>query len=140
MVGIETKFKKVHESGKRKSAVARAIMESGNGKVTFNGRDISSLDMFNRLSLEEPLRIAESVLGKIEFNCKLLAKGGGEKGQIDASRLALAKAILAFNNSEELRNALTLYDRSLLVADVRRKETRKPGDSKARAKRQTSFR
>lgn len=140
MVGIETKFKKVYTSGKRKSAVARAIMEFGSGKVTFNGRDISSLDMLNRLSLEEPIRIAKSVLGKVEFNCKLLAKGGGKEGQIGAARLALAKAILAFSNSEELKDALALYDRSLLIADVRRKETRKPGDSKARAKRQTSFR
>lgn len=140
MVGIETKYKKVYASGKRKSAVARAIMESGTGKITFNGRDINSLDLFNRLSLEEPIKIARSVLGKIEFNCRLLAKGGGKEGQIDAARLALAKAILTFSNSAELKDALIVYDRSLLVADVRRKETRKPGDSKARAKRQTSFR
>ncbi len=68
-------------------------------------------------------------------------KGGGEKGQIDACRLALARALVkACGKSSELEDAFTLYDRSLLVADVRRKETRKPGDSKARAKRQTSYR
>ena len=53
---------------------------------------------------------------------------------------ALAKAIVEFSGSEELKELYLQYDRNLLVADVRRKETYKPGDSKARAKRQKSFR
>lgn len=140
MVGIETKFKKVYASGKRKAAVAKAIMKNGKGKITFNGRDIQTLHMFDKLKLEEPIRISEAVLGKIEFDCEITVRGGGDKGQIDAARIALAKAMIDYTQSEELRAAFLSYDRNLLVADVRRKETRKPGDSKARAKRQTSFR
>lgn len=140
MVGIETKFKKVYASGKRKAAVAKAIMKNGKGKITFNGRDIHTLHMFDKLKLEEPIRISVAILGPIEFDCEITVRGGGDKGQIDAARVALAKAMVDYTQSEELRLAFLSYDRNLLVADVRRKETRKPGDSKARAKRQTSFR
>jgi len=52
----------------------------------------------------------------------------------------LSKAIVEFSNSKELMNAFLNYDRNLLIADVRRKETYKPGDSRARAKRQSSKR
>lgn len=140
MAEIEKKYKKEFSSGKRKTAVARAIIKSGEGKVTFNGKNHKTLQLFDRLKLEEPLRIAEKVLGKNDFDVTVSVRGGGEKGQIDAARLAIAKAIISFSNSEELKKAYLDYDRNLLVADIRRKEACKPGDSKARAKRQTSFR
>lgn len=131
---------KIYASGKRKEAVAKAEIASGKGKVTFNGRDHKSLQLFDRLKIEEPVKIAESVLGKANFDIEITVRGGGSKGQVDAARLAAAKAIIEFTKSEDLREAYLDYDRSLLVADVRRKEARKPGDSKARAKRQTSYR
>jgi len=131
---------KVYASGKRKAAVARAIVSAGSGNVLFNGKNHLTLQMFDRLKLEEPMRIAKEVLGKVDFDVDVSVKGGGEKGQIDAARLATAKAIVNFTDSGELKQTYLDYDRNLLVADVRRKEARKPGDSKARAKRQTSFR
>lgn len=137
---IETKYKKIYASGKRKRAVARAILSKGEGKIFYKKKDYKNLQYFDFLRLAEPVRIAKEILGKIEFNATIDARGGGEKGQIDAARLALAKAIIEFTNSEELRNAYIKYDRNLLIADVRRKEAYKPGDSKARAKRQTSYR
>jgi len=127
-------------SGKRKAAVARAVLTEGTGIVLINEKDYKTLHMFDKLKIEEPLRIAENTLGKLNFDVKINARGGGEKGQIDASRLALAKAIVKFANSDELEKNFTDYDRSLLVADVRRKEAYKPGDSKARKKRQSSKR
>jgi small subunit ribosomal protein S9 len=139
-MGIETKYKKVYSSGKRKSAVARALILSGTGKINFNKKDIQTLHMFDRLKLSEPLEIAKKVLKKIEFDAKISVKGGGERGQIDAARIALAKGIVEFTQDMDLRDAYLRYDRNLLVADVRRKESNKPGDSKARAKRQKSFR
>ncbi len=140
MVGIETKYKKIHSSGKRKTAVARAKIKTGTGKILFNGRNYETLQMFDRFKLAEPLKIAEHVLKKIDFDLELTVKGGGEKGQIDAARLAMAKSIVEYTKSEELKQAYLEYDRSLLIADARRKEACKPGDSKARSKRQTSFR
>jgi len=132
--------KEIVASGKRKTAVARAIITSGKGKITLNGKDYSTLQMFDRLKIQEPLRIAEAILGKRDFNASIVAKGGGEKGQVEASRLALARAIVKFSKSKELEKAYSEYDGGLLVADVRRKEQYKPGDSRARAKRQSSKR
>ncbi len=134
------KTKKIIASGKRKTAVARAVITPGSGKITVNKKDKNQLMMFDKLKIEEPVRIAEGVLGKINFDVAISVKGGGEKSQIDAARLALAKAISKFSESAELINAFLKYDRNLLVADVRRKEQYKPGDSKARKMRQSSKR
>ncbi len=131
---------KVITSGKRKTAIARAILEEGTGKVTINGQDYKKLQEFDKLKLEEPLRITENILGKLNFNVAIKVRGGGEKSQVEASRLALARAIVEFTKSEKVEDAFWDYDRNLLVADVRRKEAYKPGDSKARSKRQTSYR
>ena len=127
-------------SGKRKEAIAKARIKSGKGIVLINNRDYKTLELLQRLRIEEPLKIAEKILGEIDFNIDITVKGGGKKGQIEASRLALAKAIIYFTGSKELEKVYSEYDRNLLVADVRRKETYKPGVSKARKKRQTSFR
>ena len=67
-------------------------------------------------------------------------KGGGSAAQIEASRLAIAKAIVEFTKEEKVKNAFLAYDRNLLIADTRRKEPCKPGDSKARSMRQSSKR
>ncbi len=131
---------KIYASGKRKTAIAKAILTEGSGKVLFNKKDYKNLQMFNKLKLEEPIKIAEQILGKINFDAFIKAQGGGEKGQIEAGRLALARGIIEFTKSKEIEKAYLEYDRNLLVADVRRKETYKPGDSKARAKRQSSKR
>ena len=131
---------KIIKSGKRKTAIARAVLTKGSGKISVNKKDYRILHLFNRLKIEEPLKIAEKVLGKINFDVSINVKGGGEKGQIEAARLALARAINEFSKSKELTEMFLSYDRNLLVADVRRKEMYKPGDSKARKKRQSSKR
>lgn len=133
---------KIVTSGKRKRAVAKAVILNGSGKIKINKKDYEKLHLFDRLKIEEPLRIAEQVLGKNKknFDVLIVVKGGGEKSQIEAARLALARAIVKFSNSKELEEAYIKYDRNLIVADIRRKESYKPGDSKARAKRQTSYR
>ena len=133
-------MKRLITSGKRKTSVARAVTTEGSGKITINKKPYKTLQIFDRLKIEEPLRIAENVIGKLNFDVSVNVKGGGEKSQIDASRLALARAIVAFTKNNELEKAYLDYDRNLLVADVRRKEAYKPGDSKARRKRQTSYR
>jgi small subunit ribosomal protein S9 len=133
-------MEKIITSGKRKRATARAILVEGNGKVSVNKKDHKTLQIFDKLKIEEPLRIAEKILGKNNFDVAISVRGGGEKSQIESARLALARAIVKFSNSQELKRAFLDYDRNLLVADVRRKETYKPGDSKARRKRQKSYR
>lgn len=127
-------------SGKRKTSVAKATIVSGNGKITFNKKPLSILSEFAQLEISEPLLIAKEVLGELNFNIALNVKGGGIASRVEAGRLAIAKSIVKFTGNEDLRLAFLTYDRNLLVADTRRKETRKPGDSKARARRQTSYR
>jgi len=127
-------------SGKRKTAVAKATIVEGNGKISFNKKPIVLLEELQQLEISEPLLIAKEVLGNLNFDISLNVKGGGTACQIEAGRLAIAKAIVKFTGNENLRLAFLAYDRNLLIADTRRKETRKPGDSKARAMRQTSFR
>ena len=139
-MSIENKFKKIIVSGKRKTAIARAILIEGKGNITINNKNYQFLQMFDKLKIEEPIRITENVLGKINFDVSISVKGGGEKSQIDAARLALARAIIEFTKSKELTETFLSYDRNLLIADVRRKEAYKPGDSKARKKRQSSKR
>jgi small subunit ribosomal protein S9 len=133
-------------SGKRKRAVAKATISPGNGKITINKKPYSQFAMLEKLRLEEPVRIAAETLGEIKFDIKVSVNGGGKAGQIEAARLAIGRALLEAvrqedsEKAEKLKRAYLNYDRNLLVADTRRKETYKPGDSKARAKRQKSYR
>lgn len=133
-------MKKIIVSGKRKRAIARAILTEGSGKIYFNKKDYKTLQLFDMLKIEEPIRITKNILGKTNFDVSIDVRGGGEKGQIEAARLALARAIVEFTKSKELTEAFLSYDRNLLIADIRRKEMYKPGDSKARKKRQSSKR
>ncbi|NPE27172.1 30S ribosomal protein S9 [Methanococcoides sp. SA1] len=133
-------MRKLVVSGKRKTAIAKATIEDGKGKVTFNEKPLEFLSNLQQLEISEPLVIAQDVLGDLKFDIALNVKGGGTACQVEAGRLAIAKAIVEFTGKEDVRLAFLGYDRNMLVADTRRKEACKPGDSKARANRQTSFR
>ena len=127
-------------SGKRKTAIAKATIKTGKGKITVNKIPYEHLDMFKRLTIKEPIELTKKTLGNFDFDIAVNIKGGGSEGQIQAGRLAIAKALVEFTKSKELKQAFISYDKNLLVADTRRKEPNKPGDSKARRKRQKSFR
>jgi len=141
---VKTKIDSIENrifSGKRKTAVAKVRIWKGNGKVFYNKLPYQELGMFHRLALIEPIRIYEKELGEMpNFDFHVKTQSGGKEAQIQAARLAIARALLKISGSETLRKAFILYDRNIIVQDSRRKETRKPGDSKARAKRQKSFR
>ncbi len=128
-------------SGKRKTAVAKVTLKEGSGKIFYNMLPQSEMPLFHKLALIEPIRIYENEIGeplKSDFHVRTM--GGGKEGQIQAARLAIAKALIHITGSEVLRKAFIKYDRHIIVQDSRRKETRKPGDSKARARMQTSYR
>lgn len=127
----------LHAQGKRKRAIARATLFPGKGKVRVNGSLLSNWgEETARLRVMEPLLLAGDVAQRI--NVDITTNGGGLAGQADAARLALGRALVIYQPS--LEQVFSEYDRLLLVADVRRKEVRKPNDSKARAKRQKSYR
>ena len=131
--------KAIHISGKRKKAIARAILKDGSGKVRINK---ISLDNYQpkilRMRLSEPLILAGDIINKLDIDVDV--KGGGIAGQANAARLAIARALVEYSKGDKLRNVLLQYDRQLLVADVRQAEPSKPNDSKPRAKRQKSYR
>ncbi len=134
------KQNKIMVSGKRKTAVAKARIEKGGGKISINKKQYQNFSDIRRLMIQEPVEIAKEVLGSFDFDIEVRVKGGGQKSQIEAARLAIAKVLVEFTKSAELRKAFLTYDRNLLVADTRRKEAYKPNDSKARRKRQKSRR
>jgi small subunit ribosomal protein S9 len=126
--------------GRRKEAIARALIKPGTGIVKINNIPLDVFDMYHRLQLLEPIKIAEGVLGIPNFDIHVNVRGGGVQGQTEAARLAIARAIVQFTKSKEIEKAFLNYARNLVDADIRRKEMRKPRDSKARAKRQKSYR
>jgi small subunit ribosomal protein S9 len=130
-------MKTIHFSGKRKRAVARATMKEGTGIVRINNEvlDIYQPQMC-KLRIQEPLLLAGDISKKVDINIKI--SGGGQVSQADAIRLSIGRCLVKLNPS--LKKLFLDYDRNLLVADTRRKEPYKPNDSKARAKRQKSYR
>jgi small subunit ribosomal protein S9 len=128
-------------SGKRKTAVAKLKYLPGTGNVFYNRLPSSNLVLFHKLALMEPIRIFEQVLQEpLTQDFHIKTSGGGKEAQIQASRVAIARALVGLTGSEVLKKAYVKYDRNMIVQDVRRKEQRKPGDSKARSKRQKSYR
>ena len=125
-------------TGKRKTSIARAVVKKGSGRVFVNGMAIDEIyPSYLRLRAMEPLLLVKDKVKNIDIHVRV--RGGGIVGQADAVRMAIGKALA--DNISGIRDLLESYDRSLLVADTRRKETRKPlTHGKARAKRQTSYR
>ncbi|MBU0761330.1 MAG: 30S ribosomal protein S9 [Nanoarchaeota archaeon] len=138
---MKTQLEKTIFAGKRKTAVAKLRIKPGTGKISFNYLPHEELGLFHRLALLEPIRIYQNELGEeVKYDFIIKAHSGGKESQIQAARLAIARALLAITGSDVLKKAFIKYDRNIIVQDSRRKEACKPGDSKARAKRQKSFR
>ena len=128
-------------SGKRKSAVARGTFRKGKGNITVNSKPVDVYAQgFYALKIREPALLLPEIAKKVDISIKV--NGGGMNGQADACRIVVAKALLDFSgNDEAVEKMLTDYDRNMLIADVRRKEKRKPNTGgKARAKTQKSYR
>ena len=133
--------KVVHVSGKRRKAIARATIKPGKGIIRINSHLLENYNpKISRMKIMEPLLIAgEDVTKKV--NIQVRVSGGGFEGQAEAARLAIARGLVQFTNSKPLEKSYLEYDRQLLVADVRQRESRKPNThQKARSKVQKSYR
>lgn len=131
--------KNVHVSGKRKTAIARANVREGNGIIRINGKLLRAYGSeAMRMMIKEPLKLAGDLSEEVNIHVKV--EGGGKMAQAQAARLAIARGLVKYSESEELEEKFLDYDRHLLVADIRKKEPQKPYRSAARAKRQTSKR
>ncbi len=127
-------------SGKRKTAIARATVSTGRGRVRVNNVPIEIFEpQLSRMKMMEPLLQAENdTRNHVDINVKV--SGGGFMGQAEAARMAIARGLLRWSKSKHLQSAFTEYDRTMLAGDPRRKEPKKFGGSGARARRQKSYR
>ena len=127
-------------SGKRKTAVARAVFKPGRGRVFING---IPLEIYQpelvRLKIMEPLLLAGDEY-RNAVDIKVDVKGGGFMGQAVAARIAIARGLVKWFESPELEKRFLEYDRHMLVGDPRQAEPKKPRGRSARAKRQKSYR
>lgn len=125
----------INTLGRRKAAVARVYLSEGKGKITINKRELE--DFFPTKPLQyivnQPLELVE-VAGK--YDIKINIFGGGVKGQAEAVRLGISRALLEVN--PEHRDALKKA--GFLTRDSRVVERKKPGQPKARKKFQFSKR
>jgi small subunit ribosomal protein S9 len=127
-------------SGKRKTAVARAIVKPGAGRVRINRIPIEIYEPeIARAKVMEPLLQAGDEIWK-QLDMDIRTSGGGYMGQAEAARMAVANALLKWTKSGHLRTVFTEYDRTMIVGDSRSKETKKFGGPGARAKEQKSYR
>jgi len=125
----------INALGRRKTAVARIYLKEGSGIITVNGRDYK--DYFPVAILQyvvrQPLEIANAL---DKYDIKVNLDGGGFKGQAEAVRLAISRALVEIN--EEIRPALK--SKGLMRRDPRMVERKKPGQPKARKRFQFSKR
>ena len=121
--------------GRRKTAVARAYLNQGSGKIVINGKEALQYLKRDEFVTEvlRPLSIT-NMLGT--YDVKINVFGGGVKGQIGAIKLAISRAIV--RNNEELRS--TLRQNGMLTRDPRMVERKKYGRPKARKRFQFSKR
>ncbi|AOL16252.1 30S ribosomal protein S9 [Sulfolobus sp. A20] len=127
-------------SARRKMARATCYLYPGKGRVYVNKTPIELVPIeMVRLKIMEPLLLAgENVRSKID--CWIFTSGGGIMGQADAARMALARAILKYTNSDELAKIYRSYDRTMLAGDPRQTESEKWMRYSARRWRQKSYR
>jgi len=117
--------------GRRKTSVARVVLTPGTGKVRVNGRDVN--EYFNVKSLlPEVFKPLEITNLKDKFDIRANVEGGGFRGQADAIKLGIARALLKVD--ESLRPVLKSV--GLLTRDPREKERKKYGLHSARKDRQ----
>jgi small subunit ribosomal protein S9 len=121
--------------GRRKQAVTRVFLSKGEGKITINNKDYKQYFslVYLQNQVELPLKTVEL---SDKYDVKINATGGGMKGQAEAAKLGIARALLIVN--AEFRPALKAA--GLLRRDPRSVERKKPGRKKARRSFQFSKR
>jgi len=110
-------------TGRRKSAIVQARVFRGSGKISFtNNKTV------NPLIIEKIKEVLTLVSKEKEFDITLIVRGGGEKSQSEASKLAVARAVSKIDPGMEK----TIKKEGFLTRDPREKERKKPGLKRAR--------
>ncbi len=128
-------MEQINAIGRRKAAVARVYVSAGSGKITINKRDIQQYFPSSILQyiVTQPLAKLEA---QDKYDIKINLKGGGFKGQSEAARLAIARALVKINPEDKA----ALRAEGFMTRDSRSVERKKPGQPKARKRFQFSKR
>lgn len=128
-------MEKINKIGRRKASVARAYVTNGTGNVIVNGKDYKEYFpmQYMQYNIESPLKLADSLT---LYDVKVNVKGGGFKGQAEAIRLAISRALVELNEESKA----TLKEHKYLMRDARVVERKKFGKPKARKSFQFSKR
>ena len=147
MADTKEPVQSVQTFGRKKTATAVAYCKRGKGVIRVNGCPLEQVEPKPlQFKLQEPILL----LGKDRFSevdIRIRVKGGGRVSQIYAIRQALSKALVAYyqkyvdeQSKKAIKDLLVQHDRTLLVADPRRCESKKFGGPGARARYQKSYR
>ena len=128
-------MEQINALGRRKTAVARVYVNEGKGNITINGKELNAYFVEETLQfiVKQPLEVTNTLA---DFDIKVNLDGGGIKGQAEALRLGIARALCAIN--AEYRPALKAA--GFLTRDSREVERKKPGQPGARRRFQFSKR
>jgi small subunit ribosomal protein S9 len=128
-------MKALNATGRRKSAIARVYLNEGKGNITINGRELKEYFPSEILQyiVKQPLEVL-NLIGSYDVKANL--DGGGIKGQAEALRLGIARALVEVN--PEYKS--TLRTNGFMTRDPREVERKKPGQPKARKRFQFSKR
>ena len=129
-------MEQTHALGRRKAAVARVYLTAGAGNITINGRPLENYFALESLRyiVNQPFEVTKS---EAQFDVKVTVVGGGIKGQAEAIRLGIARALCEVDK-EAYRS--TLKAAGFLTRDAREVERKKPGQPGARRRFQFSKR
>jgi small subunit ribosomal protein S9 len=128
-------MERINTVGRRKTSVARVYLSVGSGDIKINGREFAEYFPVETLQLilKQPF---STINGTDGYDVKVNVKGGGIRGQAEATRMAIARALCEMN--PEFRPALK--KEGFLTRDARMVERKKYGRAKARRRFQFSKR
>lgn len=128
-------MEQINAVGRRKAAIARVYVTEGNGEITINKRSLEEYfpSPILQFIVKQPLNTIEAVE---KYNIKVNLIGGGYKGQAEALRLAIARALVKINAEDKS----ALRKEGFMTRDPRAVERKKPGQPKARKRFQFSKR
>ena len=132
--------KVVISTGKRKTAIARAVIKPGKGRVWINGIpvEIWPIEMA-RLKIMEPLLLSgEGIWDLVDIKVKV--EGGGFMAQAEAARTAIARGLVTYTGMDDLRTLFKEYGKTMLSGDPRQTEPEKWMRYSARRWKQKSYR
>lgn len=128
-------MEQINAVGRRKAAIARVFVKEGKGEITINKRSLETYFPSSILQfiVKQPLALLD-VVGKYDIKVNLC--GGGYKGQAEALRLGIARALVKINAEDKA----ALRAAGFVTRDPRAVERKKPGQPKARKRFQFSKR